>query len=126
MTSFPKPGWNQKQSRATKRRQDAKVAKSVRDVCVDRDGYCRLSRPGVLVSLVEFVLGPCRGPSEWAHLVRRSQTRGQSAERRHRSSTSLILCRSHHQAEEAHRFRVSGNANGRLLFVNAAGDEYQE
>ena len=123
MPSFPKPGWNQKKARAKKRRQDGKVAKTVREKCVLRDGHCRLGRgasPGY------WGFGHCAGLSEFAHLVRRSQTRGMTAERRHQSSTSVMLCRRHHQDEEAHRLRISGNADGPLRFVSEAGDEYQE
>jgi hypothetical protein len=57
---------------------------------VARDGYCRLARAG---------LGPCGGPSEWAHVLehKRFKTRGMAAGERHVPWGSLMACRAHHQ-----------------------------
>ena len=62
---------------------------AVRARTVDRDGYCRLRNLG---------LGPCSGPSEWAHYQgsRRFETRGLPPEERHTTAGTLQLCRSHH------------------------------
>lgn len=92
--SFPKPT-----RRVTlKRRRDRaerRVKRTVRGCCIDRDGACRLSNGDeALTGLV----GPCSGPSEWAHFAasRRFKTRGQAPEQRHTTAGSLMLCARHH------------------------------
>lgn len=70
------------------------MVSDVRGECVVRDGYCRIGR------VSEPALGPCSGPSEWAHLgdKRRARTRGQEPEERHTTAGSLMACRAHHYA----------------------------
>jgi len=94
----PKPE-PRKRTKGRKGREESKVKRVVRAACVERDGYClvlKLDLPG------------CGGPSEWAHFAghRRSETRGMAPERRHDTRFSGMLCRRHHKAEEANRFRV--------------------
>lgn len=73
---------------------------ATRALTVNRDGYCRLRNLG---------LGPCDGPSEWAHYgaSRRFKTRGQAPEARHTTAGSLMLCRGHHA-------RLDGRAEPRV------------
>jgi hypothetical protein len=76
-------------------RSEAKVKRMVRAECVTRDGYCLV--------LTRVGLGGCQGPSTWAHFAghRRSQTRGMAPERRHQTLFSGMLCKRHHDQEEA-------------------------
>jgi hypothetical protein len=90
---IPKPT-PRKRVKGRKQRAERAVKQSVRAACVERDGGCRAAT------------WTCSGPLEWAHLVRRSLTRGESPERRHNTATSLMLCRFHHQQEEAGRLKV--------------------
>lgn len=108
--------------KARRKRQAAKVVKSVRAQCVERDGYCRFET---------FPYG-CNGPSEWAHLgeKKRYKTRGMSAEVRHTTAGSLMLCRRHHHAyDRAHTLRIvpltSKGADGPLQF-DVHGTTYAE
>lgn len=84
-------GRTRAQLKAAKDRREAKVKKSVRQQCVDRDGHCRAAL---------HVQTPCIGESQWAHMheKRRSKTRGQAPEMRHMTAWSLMLCRGHHDA----------------------------
>lgn len=85
---IPKPEPRDRQKRR-RRRAEGAVVQTVRATCVERDGYCRIEGCG---------LGPCEGPSEWAHLGdrRRFRTVGMPAEERHTAEDSLIMCRRHH------------------------------
>lgn len=104
----PKPGPTAS-ARAKRGRAEARIVKSVRAQCVERDGYCRLS--GV---------GDCFGRSEWAHLgnQRRARTRGMAPESRHSTSWSLMLCASHHDDYDAHVFHLLGDANRPLQMID--------
>lgn len=84
-------GKTRAQLKAAKDRLEARVKKSVRAICVDRDGHCRAGL---------HVQTPCAGESQWAHMheKRRSKTRGQAPEARHMTEWSLMLCRTHHDA----------------------------
>lgn len=95
------------QIKRRKIRKERVVATRVRAQCVDRDGFCRLAA-AYWGDDIPRALWPhsCVGPSEWAHLHRRSQTRGQAPERRHTTTHSLMLCRWLHQMEEAGQLRV--------------------
>jgi hypothetical protein len=100
-----------KRVKARKRRHAAKVVKSVRAQCVERDGYCRAGwdRPVAL----------CHGVSEWAHLgdKKRFKTRGQAPEIRHTTAGSLMLCQKHHADYDAGRMAIDGDdANLPLRF----------
>lgn len=108
-TACPKP------PRGTKRRQknrgkrlESKTAKSVRALCVERDGECLFATRGVETRQESLLLGPCDGPSEWAHVGkhRRCFTRGQAPEVRHTTAGSAQMCRRHHRAYDAHVFDV--------------------
>lgn len=127
----PKPEPRRRVKRR-KQRQAAKVVKSVRAQVVERDGECR-----VFHALARMLLSKdrwsfqgvtpaiCNGESEWAHLHshRRSQTRGQAAEKRHTTAGSLMLCRYHHQEYDAHRLTITAltrkGADGPLKFRRA-------
>lgn len=103
---FPK-GPTRKTLKGRKTRAEAKVKRSVRAACVERDGYCRMG------SWAEGDVGGwftamCSGKSEWAHRAghRRSQTRGQAPAVRHTTKHSLMLCTRHHAMEEAGKLMV--------------------
>lgn len=87
-------GKTRKQLKAKKDRAEAKVKKSVRAACVERDGYCRYH-----ASTGEC----CTGPSQWAHLEekKRARTRGMSPLDRHTTARSMMLCQSIHAAYDA-------------------------
>lgn len=105
--AVPKPE-TRKRVKGRRKRQAAKVVKSVRARCVERDGACRICEwernpddthegDGGMDYLPypdEFAANP----SEWAHLNEgtRAKTRGMSAERRHTTAMSLMLCQFHH------------------------------
>ena len=93
--AVPKPE-SRTRTKGRKTRQEQVVKTSVRARCVARDGHCRFNP----YSLIDI---DCDGPSEWAHVRghRRSTTRGQAPEQRHTTTHSLMLCRKHHQQEEA-------------------------
>ena len=88
----PKP---EPRARVTRRRQRtaAKVVRSVREQCVDRDGYCRIWNASPTLQF-----GGCAGDSQWAHLgeSKRFKTRGKPAEERHTTAGTLMLCQRHH------------------------------
>ncbi len=129
----PKPT-SRKTLKGRKDRAEAKQVKTVRAICVDRDGKCRVFKTiageyggwailGALVQLeMEYL---CDGPSEWAHMHsrRRSQTRNQAPEIRHDSAHSLMLCRFHHTEYDAHRLSITAltrkGADGALKFRRA-------
>jgi hypothetical protein len=95
--------------RAKAKRLDAAMAKFVRAVCVERDGYCALDG-----ELTQRLIGPCGGPSEWAHHHdrMRSKTRGMEPSYRHAASHSFMACRAHHRGYDAHDFEVVIHARG--------------
>lgn len=103
-----------KQEKIREARRERQAIQTVRPKVVGRDGYCRLQ--GVQT------MGPCLGPSEWAHLPshRRSKTRGQAPEARHTTAGSLMLCAGHHDALDEHRMWVKETtergADGPLLW----------
>ena len=98
-------------SKARKKRKAAAVIQTVREQCVDRDGYCRLS------GVARFA--PCDGPSEWMHLGdhRRSNTRGMDPEERHRRDKSLMGCRRHHGLYDGRQL-----VNGQRLQIDEITD----
>jgi len=101
----PKPAkGSRKKAKARTKRQEAKVAKSVRAQCVERDGYCLIASR--VPFSVRVLLGPCEGLSEWAHVEghRRCFTRGQAPEVRHTTAGSGMLCHGHHVAYDAHEW----------------------
>ena len=111
--AIPKPEPRSRTKRRAKR-QDGLVAKLVRAGCVVRDGHCRLA--GVRWHT-------CDGPSEWAHLVPRSKTRGMASEYRHATRSSLMLCRLGHAQLDCRVYPrllatplTRQGADGRLLF----------
>lgn len=103
-----------KRTRARKKRKAAVVVKTVRAVCVERDGFCRAVSPW---------LGKCEGASEWAHLHShmRSKTRGRPATQRHTAPGSVMLCTEHHQQYDARQLEISllteFGADGTLRFT---------
>lgn len=99
MTGLPKPERRETRKRREERIEHALIA-VVRAVCVERDGYCRLMGEDL------HRVGPCSGPSEWAHMEghRRFETRGMAPERRHATAWTLMLCRRHHGYYDAGAF----------------------
>jgi hypothetical protein len=89
-------GPTRKQLKARRKRKERAVVRDVRARCVERDGYCIL-RGGAL--------GPCEGPSEWAHFGehKRFKTVRQEAEERHTTAGSFMACRRHHDQYDGRR-----------------------
>ena len=89
-------------SRASRKRKDDAYALKIRAKCVERDGMCRY-----WMDTYErcFVAIECSGPSEWAHMrgSTRAETRGMAPENRHSTTTSLMLCREHHNFYDGRR-----------------------
>ena len=115
----PKPE-PRKRVKARRQRQAAKVVKSVRAQCVERDGYCRWARRWFTNTIY---CPACSGPSEWAHFAekKRYKTRGMSPEVRHTTAGSFMLCRLHHVAyDRTHTLKIvpltSKGADGPLQF----------
>lgn len=77
---------------------ESQVIAIVRPQVVERDGFCRLGK-NLLAAM-----GPCSGPSEWAHLgdSRRNNTKHLPAEERHTVAGSIMLCRGHHRQYDGH------------------------
>ena len=96
-----------KRLKARGKRQEAKVAKSVREQCVKRDRYCALLYRSEWRDWLDLKMA-CSGPSEWAHIGkhRRCHTRGQAPEARHTTKGSGMLCKRHHDAYDAHEFDI--------------------
>lgn len=101
-----------------KDRAEAKVKKSVRAQCVERDGFCRYGK-------LEHV-APCQGSSQWAHMgkKRRAKTRGMAPTIRHTTADSLMLCQRHHDEYDNRRKPrlwirelTEDGANGSLQFI---------
>lgn len=114
---LPKPRSRAAQKKASGRKA-AKVVKSVRAQCVERDGYCR----AVVALALEYGEEWCRGVSEWAHLgdKKRFKTRGQAPEVRHTTAGSLMLCTKHHRDYDEGRIVIDGDdANLPLQFRRA-------
>jgi hypothetical protein len=98
-----------KRDKGRKRRAEAKQVKTVRPLCVERDGHCRVRRD------VGVMLGGCEGPSEWAHLneKQRWKTRKMDAEERHTTGGSLMACKKHHdQIDNRRKPRLYADACG--------------
>lgn len=95
MIPQPKPE-PRKRTKARAARRAAKVVKSVRQQCVERDGYCRMQRDFNVDLLL--LVGVCQGESQWAHFdeKKRFKTRGMKPETRHTTEGSLMLCQWHH------------------------------
>lgn len=113
MPALPKPQrGSAKREKARAKRQEAKHAKGVRAQCVARDGYCLILTRWIFVNgkiqppVVFAGVGPCLGPSEWAHVGehRRCHTRGMAPEQRHTTAGSAMMCKRHHDAYDAHEF----------------------
>lgn len=111
-----------KVARGRAERHAAKVVKSVRQQCVERDGYCRYATEWLRRDLGVTQRGSCVlcvGLSEWAHLgeSKRFKTRGKPPEERHTTAGSLMLCAFHHHAYDDGELRILGaNANQTLRF----------
>ena len=104
----PKPE-PRKRAKARRKRAEGATATAVRAIVARRDGACRfLASPG---SALHLLLGPCEGPSQWAHLKghQRWETRGMSPEDRHTSVGSIMACWRHHESKagyDRHAFDV--------------------
>jgi hypothetical protein len=105
--AYPK-GRTRKQVKARKDRAEAAVKRAVRAACVKRDGYCRAATIWHDKFDDPLYWLECQSESQWAHLHthRRSQTRGQAADKRHTTAGSLCLCRYHHREYDAHRLII--------------------
>ena len=116
--AVPKPP-SRKLVKGRKDRAEAKVKRSVRAKCVERDGFCRL-----------LGCGPCSGVSEWAHLgdKKRARTRGMAPEIRHTTAGSFMACTGHHAAYDAGRIRIetetSRGADGPLKVTYPLGGRF--
>ena len=103
--AIPKPE-PRKRIKARRDRRESAIAKAVRAACVERDGYCLIqSRVSARIAVL---LGACAGASQWAHVERQRRcfTRGQQPETRHTTAGSGMLCDKHHDAYDAHVFRL--------------------
>jgi hypothetical protein len=112
-------------ARAKKRRKEGPVKADVRLHCAQRDGLCRVAQwVGTDTVALELMNG-CDGPSEWAHMAqkRQSKTRGQVPTVRHTTAESLMLCRRHHAQYDGRarpRLYIGGeDANAPLTFSRA-------
>ena len=118
---FPKPE-PRSRVKARRRRQESKVVSEVRAKVVARDGYCRLA--GVPM------LGPCKGPSEWAHFEehKRFKTRRKPPEERHTTAGSLMLCDGHHDRYDLNQIEMRAmttcGCDGALAARPAGEDEW--
>lgn len=125
--AFPK-GLPRRIEKGRQDRKAAKVVKSVREQCVERDGDCRLGE-NTLNDVHAFEGSLCAGPSQWCHMhvKRRSQTRGQAPEVRHTTADSFMGCKRHHDEYDAHKLRITAltrnGADGRLKFSRAKTKE---
>lgn len=116
-TACPRPvKGTAKRLKARGKRRESMHARSIRALCVERDGYCLMALLGVV---------GCSGPSEWAHVGqhRRCFTRGKAPEQRHTTAGSAMLCQKHHREYDAHLFdllpKTDDGMNGAFL-VRAA------
>lgn len=127
--AFPKAE-PRKLTKARKERAEARTKKSVRELCVHRDGWCRIFKERFesrsnSSPVVTMLLVGCSGLGEWAHMhmKRRSKTRGQAPDIRHTTKDSLMLCQTHHDQYDAHRLRITAltrkGADGPLKFTRA-------
>lgn len=111
MIGFPKPE-RRATTKGRKARFETKVETLVRGLVFDRDFRCRFAHSW-------NVLGACKGRDTWAHLERRSQTRGMDPMVRHTTANSIRACVFHHAEEEANRLKVEPvtdrGADGPLL-----------
>lgn len=89
-------------TKGRKDRATAKRVKSVRSLCVERDGYCRIARDTGDVF-------DCYGPSEWCHFgsSKRFKTRGQMPEARHTTAGSFIACQFHHYEYDHRELKIT-------------------
>lgn len=83
-------------SRAKRMRAESPVKKSVREQVSERDGFCKLA-----------AVSPCQGVSEWAHVLKRAQTRGMKPEQRHTTAGSMKACTLHHRLYDAGRLPIA-------------------
>jgi hypothetical protein len=131
---LPKPE-PRKRQKARKDRIERQVATKVRADVDARDGYCRWYWfDETTRRTIESLIGPCGGPSEWAHLISRAETRGMAPEIRHSTENSCKMCRDHHQSDkhgyDRHRFDVEAvtdrGADGPLRIVLPDGRGWEE
>lgn len=89
-------------ARKRKKRKDSKYALQIRALVAERDGYCCVRTAGA-----EFLVGECKGESQWAHFgeFKRYKTRCMKPEERHCTHGALMLCAKHHDALD--RYRMS-------------------
>lgn len=128
-------GEPRKRRKAREKRQERKVVGDVRPQCVDRDNYCRWYWLDESIRReIAALIGPCSGPSEWAHIRKRWSTRNMEPTERHSTAESLMLCRRHHQSDIAGFDRrvydiepmTENGANGRLRIVLPDGRTWEE
>lgn len=97
---------------------ESAIIAQVRRHDVERDGTCRVGR-----NLLSG-LGPCDGPSEWAHLNehRRCHTRGLPPEQRHTIEGTAMLCKRHHMLYDG---QILG-ARSERLYIEPLTDQGAE
>lgn len=108
----PKPAKGSlKRQKAKAARAESKVVKATRALTVLRDGYCLVASR--LPASISVLLGPCAGPSEWAHIgrLRRCFTRGLPPEVRHTTVGSGQMCQRHHAMYDLHEFDITTDAH---------------
>ncbi len=128
--AYPK-GKTQKQLKARKDRQEAQIKLLVRAACVVRDGFCRRRRDQLehpiafKDAFTPIEIHMCNGRSEWAHFgkQKRARTRGMTAEARHTTAGSLMLCTAAHEDYDQGRLLITAltrhGCDGRLKFRRA-------
>lgn len=116
----PQPkGPKRKTIKGRKARKEKAVKTTVRELCVERDGFCRF---GTYRDDVRDIVGPCDGRSEWMHLgdKKRARTRGMAPEVRHTTADSMMGCSRHHRDYDAGRMQIvalSGKGADGLLMI---------
>jgi hypothetical protein len=100
LIAFNQKPEKRKTTKGRKLRKAGEVVKRIREIVVERDGYCRLAK--IVPAHV------CCGVSQWSHWGdwKRYKTRNQDPERRHVSMGSLMLCLFSHYAYDKHHIHI--------------------
>lgn len=86
-------------TKGRRKRTEAAVKREVRGIVAERDQSCRVEG---------MAPAACHGRLEWTHLKprTRAQTRGMSAEERHTTRYTAMLCEAHHDLLDASVFEI--------------------
>lgn len=95
----PKTRWL-RELKDRRRREEREAIATVRPIVMNRDGRCRL--------VLTMAMGPCKGPTQWAHFgdSKRFKTRRMAASERHTTEGSLALCDRHHDLYDANELVI--------------------